>query len=526
MLRPMDQPRAIRSDDGRRLRQAVGAVVLLGVAVTLLNLLVPRTQVAVANQGLRVAIEIAGLCALLFAAWVMVLPGRDATPARDWLVAALVVLALANVAFGVGPVLLGVRPEIDRGLALYPWVAARHLAGVLFILAALGRPRIGPWLTVGWAVFGLVVLEAGLIAIGDRLPVPAVLVDDGAATAVVRPALHAILQLVPAGLFAVGSWLAGRLYRGTGAVLSLWLSLALLLQVFAQVHEVLYPAILGPVITTADGFRVAAFALLLVGAVAQLHHLYQARSSAVRIQQRDLREHADMVAMLSDTAEQEELFRSIVSHELATPIATIRNYTELVAATLPTPRPGGVDVALGAIRAEAERLLELVGRIDELRDLDGDAFRCDLRPVRILPLLDEARRFATGLDGTHGVAIDCADVRVQGDPVRLGQLLRNVLVNAIRFTPAGTTVRMLGQITVAGTLGLRIEDEGPGVPVRERSLVLRRSTRGANAVGTEGRGLGLYLAQQIARAHGGELELGDGPGGRGASVSFELQVAS
>ena len=467
----MTASRSLVDQPSRRFAAAVLAVVLIVAVYTVVSLLVPAVRLQVSSSGLRVVIEVVGVCALLFAALAMALPGeRDLPPASHAIIAALVVIAIANAAFGVGPYVLGGRLPGDHGLAFYPWVASRHVAGLLFIAAALQRPRLGLRLTFGWALFAFITVELAVMALRERLVLPVVLSTGEPALEVVAPAAHVVLQAVPAVLFGVGSWLAGRLYRATGVVVLLWVSLALTLQVLAQLHEILYPALLGPVVTSADVLRLGAFALLLVGAVAQLRHLYVLRSRTVRVQARDIDHQARLVDELGGFAEKEELFRSIVAHELATPIATIRNYTELIAARLPEDLPPDLDAALADMRTEANRLLELVGRIDELRSFELDHIRCELRPVRLRPLLDEAQRFVHGLDGTHPVLVDCPDARVLADPVRLGQLLRNLLVNAVRFSPAGLPIELIGRPVAAG-FELRIRDGGPGIPAGESKVV-------------------------------------------------------
>ncbi len=516
--------RSDRSPEAVRLAVGATAIALAVGAYTILSIVAPPFRLALVSPGSRVVIEVTGLCALLFAAMTMSLLGdREVPAARDALVAALVVIALANALFGVGPFLVGERLQVDRGLALYPWVAARHLAGVLFLVAVLGRPRLGLRLTVGWALFALAVVELSLIATGQRLAPPVVFREADGTIEVVAPYLHVLLQAVPAVLFAVGSWFAGRLYLTTRAVVLLWLSFALLLQVFAQVHEVLYPAMLGPRITSADILRLAAFGLLFIGAVAQVGDLFAARTRTVRLQERDLRDQARLVEDLRGIAEKEELFRSIVSHELSTPLATIRNYTDVVAANLPPPRPAELDEALVNMRAEASRLLELVHRIDELRDVDDSGFHCDLRPVRIVPLLTETVRFLEGLDDSHLVRVECPDVRVDADPVRIGQLLRNLVVNAARFSPPGSAIVLRGRVD-GPRLELSVVDRGSGIPEQERSLVIRRFGRGGNAVGTDGQGLGLYVAHRVAVQHGSRLQIDDGDGGVGTAVRVSLRI--
>jgi signal transduction histidine kinase len=520
----MTQPALGMTSPTHPMRAGVLMVATPAAIVTLLVLLFPATRVALVSPSSRIALEMLGLSALVVAAVILSLPDEEDRPTgRDGLVAALVTMALANVAFGVGPALLGARFEIDRGLALYPWIAARNLAGAWFILAAFGRPRRGLAVTLGWAILALVAVESVLIGVGDRLSVPVQLSADATAVVVVDPVAHVLLQVVPAALFAVGSWLAGRLHLRTDSVIARWVSLALLLQSFAQVHEIIAPAMLGPVITSADLFRLSAFALLLAGSFLHLRGLYRSRAFTVRAQQSDLRAHTDLIARLSAAAEQEQLFRAIVSHELATPIATVRAFSELLAARLPEPRGESIDEALEGLRGEATRLLELVGRLDELRDLEHAEFDCALRPVRIVPILEESLGFIRGLEGRSRIRLEAVDLRVLADPVRFGQLLRNLLVNAVRFSPPSSPVDVTGSPDSEGRYEVTVRDRGPGIPVEERELVLLRSARGSNAVGTEGRGLGLWMADRIAVAHGAPLSIEDAADG-GACIRVRLEV--
>lgn len=514
-------------DPGRRLAVAVSATLACGLAYTAGTVWLPGLRIALAAPDLRVVIEVSGLLFVLFAALVLSLPGEiDVRPARDAFVAALVVLALANAVFAVGPFVAADRLTVDRGLAFYPWISARYISGLLFIAAGLERPRLG-LARMLWASLALLAaVELALVGLSDRLPV-AVLIDLSAgaqAVQVVAPVGHAIVQAVPGLLFGLGSVLAGRLYRTSQAPLYLWLSLSLAVQVVTQVHEILYPAILGPIITSADLLRILAFTLLLTGAILQLRRLYRSRSRAVRAQQADLDRQAVLVDELHSFAETEADFRGIVSHELATPIAAIRAFAHVLSVSARSDDPPRVRRAVAGIEAEARRLTELVGRMDELRDLELSGFSCELRPVRIQPIMTDAMRFVEGLPGRHPVALRSSDVRIEADPVRLGQLLRNVLANAARYSEPGTPIEIEGAPD-GGSFRLCVIDHGPGIPPHERERVLRRYARGGPDGGSEGSGIGLYVAARIAQAHGGELRL-DSPPGAGTVVTIRLRLAA
>lgn len=512
-------------DEARRVRRLAQAIaVSTGSLVTVLAVLVPGLLEAGNAPALRVGLEVTSLCVLLFAAVILALPGEgDVRPTRDALVAGLVVLGLANGAFGVLPVVTEGRLEIDRGLAFYPWIAARFVAGGLFVLAALQRPRLGLVRTVAAGVAVLLLVESVLVAVGDALPVPLV-VTPQATVEVVRPTIHLLFEMVPGAMFVVGAVLAGRLHDETRMPGHLWLSVALVLQVFTQVNQVLHPAILGTYLTVADVFRFASFLALLVGGVLQLERLYRARTRAVSRQAEDLTSQAEMVDRLAALARQEHDMRTLVTHELATPLAAIRAYVHVLSAR-PEALPDPAKEAVDGIAAESARLTELLGRLDELRDLERESFACDLQPVRARVLVADAVQFVQGLLGVHPVTSRCEDVRVMADPVRFGQLLRNVVTNAARHTPPGSPIEIEGR-PIDGRFELTVTDAGPGIPPGERRRVLERYARGSTATGSSGQGIGLYVAARIAAAHGGNLVITDPPTGTGTRVVVTLELAA
>lgn len=508
-----------------RLRSVQAAVVGAASLYLVATVVSSGPPAALDSGGARILLEVAGFCMVAFAAITLSLPAEhDVRPARNAFVAALVTIAVTNAVFTLWPVVTGGRLGIDRGVAYYPWLAGRYLAGAWFIAAGLDRPR-APLARVLAVTLGLLVaVQLALAAVGAALPVPAELDPATGRLVTVHPVVHASLQLVPAALFGLGAVLAARLHARSAAPAHRWLSVALTLQVFAQLHEVRYPSALGPLVTAADGHRLASFLCLLTGAVLQLRTVYRATSRTVRVQQGDLQAREQLVEELRRFAEQEQAFRSIVSHELETPLATIRAYAHLLDGDLPD-LPPAQRRAIAAIRAESRRLSELVERLDELRDLELSSFACELRPTPLRPLLEDGAAFVAGLPGRHPVSVAPVDARVMADPVRIGQALRNLLTNATRYAPPGTPVAVEAATRADGRITVRVRDQGPGIPPAERASVRQRYVRGAAASGVEGSGLGLYVATRIAVAHGGELDIDDAPGG-GTMVSFTLEVAS
>lgn len=498
--------------DAFRVGHVLVTVATIGLAA--LPLLVAPERAGIDVGDGRGAFETLGVAIVAFAAAVLAIPENAAVrPARNAFFAGLAVLAVSNL-FATMHVLVSVEPS---EVGFWPWVSARYVAGALFALAAWGRaPRTLARHAFGGIAVWVAVAGSLVLMLGHA---PGGWFDGAAPYAPLAPPA-AVLVAVPAGVFVVAAWLAARLYRRTEATEYGWLSLAFAVQVGAQLHQVLYPAFLGPWLTTADLLRLASFLLLAAGAVAQLGRLYRERSEALAHQEEDRRLHEVLLERWRDFADREADFRTIVTHELATPIATINAFAHVV-----TGRVGQADVqlqrAVDGIRSETRRLTELTERMDELRDLGSDDFVCDLRATNVADIVDGAVSYVRALDTRHRLHIDVEPERVDADPVRLGQALRNVLTNATTYSPPASLILIHGRS--GDRYALCIEDAGPGISIADRSRVLQAYERGDDS-GAPGHGVGLYVAARIAHAHGGELSI-DAAADGGTRVTFSLSVA-
>jgi two-component system sensor histidine kinase BaeS len=121
-----------------------------------------------------------------------------------------------------------------------------------------------------------------------------------------------------------------------------------------------------------------------------------------------------------------------------------------------------------------------------------------------------------------GVAIDVVDegapATIEADPVRLAEILSNLLANAARYTPDGGHVTVTVEADGAGGARFTTDDTGPGIPAEQLPFVFDRFVRSADRGGT---GLGLAIAKRLVEAHGGTIEAGAAPGG-GTRVRFDI----
>jgi two-component system OmpR family sensor kinase len=214
-------------------------------------------------------------------------------------------------------------------------------------------------------------------------------------------------------------------------------------------------------------------------------------------------------------------FVADASHELRSPLATIAGYTELARG-----RPGDPDAvgtALGKVEEESGRMTSLVEDLLLLARLDAGR-PLDRMPVDLVRLLLEAVSDARVLAPDHRWRLDVPDdavdapYEVLGDQLRLHQVVTNLLTNARRYTPPGTTVT----VTVRRD-GFAVHDDGPGFPPDLAEHAFERFARGdaARTRGQEvGVGLGLSLVQAIVHAHGGTVSLSTRPGDTTIDVSL------
>lgn len=200
-------------------------------------------------------------------------------------------------------------------------------------------------------------------------------------------------------------------------------------------------------------------------------------------------------------------FVADASHELRTPLATIAGYTELARHR---PETGGT--ALAKVETESVRMTALVEDLLLLARLDSGR-PLERRSVDLSRLLLEAVDDARVVDPDRSWRLSLPDepITVTGDEARLHQVVSNLLANARKHTPPGSTVTVTGTAGATGA-GFTVHDDGPGFPPDLAPRAFERFTRGDAARTRGGAGLGLSLVEAIVGAHGGAVTLDSRPG--------------
>jgi signal transduction histidine kinase len=229
-----------------------------------------------------------------------------------------------------------------------------------------------------------------------------------------------------------------------------------------------------------------------------------------------------MLERLDRSAEGQRRFVSDASHELRSPIATIRQHAEVAAAH---PERADVGEFSDVVRSEALRLQGLVSALLELSRLDEGGVG-HVRPVDLddLALVAVARGRARAAAAPRGVLVDGVGIgpaRVLGDERVLGGVVQNLVDNAVRHASARVSVAVTA---VDGDAVLTVDDDGPGVPAGERERVFERFVRldEARSRDAGGAGLGLAIVHDAVVAHGGTVRVTDAPGG---GARFVVRIA-
>ena len=232
----------------------------------------------------------------------------------------------------------------------------------------------------------------------------------------------------------------------------------------------------------------------------------------------------EMASEIQRSRGSEQAFLADISHELRTPLTSIQGFAQAIVEG--EARGDAVSHVAEIIHREARRLVRMVEALLQVARLESGGqsmAREDVVPAR---LLESAVAALEVQAKTAGVSFDVEGAEalpsLRGDPDKLAQLFLNVLDNAMKHSPRGTTVHVRGSRD-DGAVVVRVRDAGSGLPQGAQTRLFQRFYRGENAQ-RDGAGLGLAIAQAIAQAHGGSIRASNVDGG-GAEFTVRLPIA-
>jgi signal transduction histidine kinase len=232
----------------------------------------------------------------------------------------------------------------------------------------------------------------------------------------------------------------------------------------------------------------------------------------------------DMADSLDRTEKLRQNMVADIAHELRTPLSVMRGNLEAILDGVFEP----TEENISSIHKETVLLTRLVDDLQELALAEAGELRIEREPTDLRALIERTVRSVSPQADRDNLTIvkDLPDdlPSVSVDPQRIGQVMFNLLDNALRHSPQGGTVTVKAR-EQEGALQVDVTDQGPGLSDEELSLVFERFYRGdkARARATGGAGLGLTIVKQLVEAHGGRV-WAESEAGKGATFSFALPL--
>jgi len=270
----------------------------------------------------------------------------------------------------------------------------------------------------------------------------------------------------------------------------------------------------------------------LDSAIRQLGGAYFARPIRVSgpADLRSLGERLDWLRLrLTELEAQKNRFLRHLSHDLKTPLAALREGTELLNDQVAGPLAPPQRQVVAILRDNSVKLQHLIEDLLDYQRALHAASGLQVSSVALEALLRQSIRshqLAAQGKSLH-MALDATSFTLWGDAVKLRSVIDNLIGNAIKFTHAGGEVRVLARQHGSAVV-IDVVDSGAGVPLEEREAIFEAFFRGrAGAFGrAEGTGLGLAIAREFTEAHGGRIEVVAGVRGGHFRVTLPLRPAS
>jgi PAS domain S-box-containing protein len=229
------------------------------------------------------------------------------------------------------------------------------------------------------------------------------------------------------------------------------------------------------------------------------------------------------ITRFRESEELKSTFISIISHELKTPVALIKGYVSTLRREDVSWERAIVDDSLQVIEEEADHLTEMIDNLLDASRLQAGALSLNISDVNLDVLIHRIVERLQTQTNVHPIVVDLPGnfPVILGDDQRLGQVLSNLIGNAIKYSPQGGDIHISGSVHPRQVV-ICVSDKGPGIAPDDLPHVFDRFYRAKDASRTtKGAGLGLYLARAVVEAHGGRIWVDPAPES-GARICFSL----
>jgi signal transduction histidine kinase len=223
-------------------------------------------------------------------------------------------------------------------------------------------------------------------------------------------------------------------------------------------------------------------------------------------------------------------FLANISHELKTPLTSIRGFSEAIQdGTI--DNPDGIQRSARIISTESNRVLRLVEELLDLSRIESGQVSMQQEDLDLSELFEHVREIFALRAEEGGVQLELGGTggtRIRGDFDRLEQVLNNLIDNALRHTPPGGAVRVASRESQPAVVQVTVSDTGKGIPPEDVVHLFERFYRARDSERADGKtkgyGLGLAITREIVRAHGGDI-WATSEVGRGTTFVFTLPIA-
>ena len=229
-----------------------------------------------------------------------------------------------------------------------------------------------------------------------------------------------------------------------------------------------------------------------------------------------------------ERAQQRAEFQSLVAHEIRSPLAVIQGYAGLLSTGQPGPVNGTQREFLSGIDTKIGELVRLLDDFLDYSRIEAGAMTLNVEPIALQEMvshvIDEHRATAARRRIDLEWRVEPEDASLLADPLRLRQILDNLVGNAVKYADAGGWVRVEVR-NDSQAVAISVEDSGPGLPPEQIHLLFEPFARGSTVGRVAGSGLGLVVVRRLVEAHGGRIDAANVPGG-GAVFNVVLPRSS
>ncbi|MFN2593768.1 MAG: sensor histidine kinase [Actinomycetota bacterium] len=298
-------------------------------------------------------------------------------------------------------------------------------------------------------------------------------------------------------------------YRLRGALLSAGFN-----ALFFIAQEIHYADVHHLAFDTSTYIFVVGLSLLIAGVAGTMAENW--RNQAKALEQQSLR--------LAEVDRLKDRFLAVTSHEIRGPLTAIITGVDTVIKQKSRLTEEQHDKLLEMVHRQGQQLARLVDDLLITSQIESDKLALHVRQADLEETIEHALEAAAGKRKSHQVELFIEPLLVEIDASRVGQIVRNLVENAFKYTPERTKVAVTAKESDAG-ITIEVADQGPGIPASKRRDLFEAFSRvDETAAGQEGVGLGLYVVSQLSSIMGGHIDLSSSSRGTTFSIYVPCEV--